>query len=227
MEKAMSNNENRPPRWISKLVDGITWANCASILMIVIIIALGLTNPFKPGQPFVSDHLVDVSNWSLASIDDSANIYRNFQSVKIANGGGTYFLTVPYVLHPPASVEITLKQTNGPDSVESGIWWQASGVDRKTILAFKADGYLRLFQTSGIDTGIILDWHEFPHIVGRGHPDTVRMDIDNARISLRLNDELVAENIPAIFQSFSVGLYFFSAGMSEFEIEVLDIWESH
>jgi hypothetical protein len=226
MNQTMFRKENRPPLWITLFAYGGTWGVCAVILITVSIIAFGLTTPYRSGQPSVHLQPVDISGWRLTTTGDSSNIDIDSQTIKILRGEQSYFLTWPYTVNMPAAVEMTLRQISGSNSAESGIWWQAFGSDRRTILAFKPDGYLGLFQTSGSGTEVILDWHEFPHIVGQRYPNHVRMDIRDSGISLRLNDELATENIPAVFRSFAFGLYFYAAGTSQFEIDLLDIWQT-
>ena len=85
------------------------------VAVVVLFIALGFTNP--PVQGELRIDVDPVSDWAhLASSDDAKTLHTTPDDKRA-------YLIAPYLVTPPATVEITARQPGGDRVAGYGLWW--------------------------------------------------------------------------------------------------------
>jgi hypothetical protein len=187
------------PRWLWWTGVG---ALAGTILFMVILLALSLAGVSDP-QP-LGEQAVDVS----PQLDRLISIEQPERRV---------LLDAAYTVAVPGTVEVAARQSYGPGTAGYGFWW---GEDRESarVVGVNADGYFGVFAVEGGEIRFIEDWHRFPHVVGQGKINRLRVDLyADGRVVVWINDERAAE-----FADEAAGAWLITPPQVGFYVETFD-----
>jgi hypothetical protein len=97
-----------------------------------------------------------------------------------------------YRVYPPATVEITARQTAGPGEAFYGLWWGVAP-DDVTAAVVNGSGYFGVSAVQGVGVRSLLDRQRFPHVRRGGEANRIRVDWGDGQAVVRINDEWAAE----------------------------------
>ncbi len=153
--------------------------------------------------------------------------------VEVANPRARTFVMTSYTIHPPATVEVTARQVDGPSDAGYGLWW-GSGPDNAFVVVVNGNGYYAVYKVEGSEIDFIVDWQTFPHLRSHGEPNRIRADLTGDQVVVRINDELAAVLTDATGRTQStlalqIGFVVeaLTAGGAAMQFDHLRVWQSH
>jgi hypothetical protein len=225
MSKETYTTANAPPGWL-------WWGSLITLVGVIALAAIvlglvlgGVGDPRPAGELAVQDELDRVKGWVLRPDTATGEVCEGAYCIEAPQPNTRVFAGAPYELSPPGTLEIAARQAGGPREAGYGLWWGDG--DTCTVVAVNGNGYFGVFQVTGGDFEPIEEWRPFPHVLGRGEVNRLRVDVLDGRVVVRVNDELAATFEQSTGGPLGVGLYVetFNTGGSVAAFEWLRMWQ--
>lgn len=215
------------PRWLWRL-SLIVLVGAVSAAGLLLMLALGgISNPRHIGELVVRDDLNQDAGWVLKSGKAQGSIGEGVYQVVVSDSKARALVPAPYQVRSPCTIIIAARQIDGPTDAGYGLWWGDASGDYH-VAAVNGDGYLTVFQSVDETTETIMDWQVFPRIHLQGETNTLQIDIEDAQILVRVNDEVAATFDGVPDRSLQIGFYVetLSTGGTIVDFDWLAIWET-
>ena len=210
------------PNWLEAASKWILIGSIVTVGLIALFIALGFTNPPMQGDLRIDVEKVD--GWtSLTSKDDT-------NSLSASPDDQRAYLIAPYIVTPPATVEITAQQPGGDRVAGYGLWWGDPPPASHALFGVSGNVYLGIYLSADGEDDAIRHYARYPHVLQSGEANRFRIDVADSVALLRLNSEVVQEVSWRTDAPFRLGLFaetIFGAQSAEAEIITVKIWSAH
>jgi hypothetical protein len=161
-----------------------------SLIFTAVLLALalaGVSDP-KPAGPLHLDDPLDAdAGWLPLDENGSwAQVEGGFR-LAVEEPDRLTLIQSPYTIQPPATVEISARQLDGPPEAAYGLWW---GSDPITVVGVKGDGYYGVFTIDDSKVDYIVEWVPFPHVRPQGEVNRLWVDFREGRAEIRINEDV-------------------------------------
>jgi hypothetical protein len=225
MSKETYTTANAPPGWLwrGSLIALVGVMALAAIVLGLVLCGVG--DPRPAGELAVQDELDRVGGWEIRPDTVTGEVREGTYHIEVPQPNTRVFASTPYEMAVPGTLEIAARQASGPREAGYGLWWGDG--DTRTVVAINGNGYFGVFQVTGGDVESIEEWQPFPHVLGRGESNRLRVDVLDGWVVVRVNDELAATFEQSTGGLPGVGLYVetFNTGGSVAAVEWLRIWQ--
>jgi hypothetical protein len=216
--------DGAPPSWAERLGRA---ALVGSLIFTAILLALslaGVSDPRPAGPLRLDDPLDADAGWlPLSEAGTWEPVEGGFQ-LTIQEPAHTALIQSPYSIQPPATIEITARQTGGPPEGAYGLWW---GDDPITVVGVKGNGYYGVFTVDDDEIEYTVEWVPFPHVRPQSEANRLWVDFHEGQAEVRINEDVAAAFDSPSDGPFRAGFYAetFRAGGSSAVLDRLRVWE--
>jgi hypothetical protein len=184
----------------------------------------GVSDP-KPAGPLRLDDPLDAdAGWQPLDENGSWEQVEGGFRLVVEEPDRLALIRAPYTIQPPATIEITATQIDGPPEGAYGLWW---GSDPATVVGVKGNGYYGVFTIAEGRIDYLVEWVPFPHVRPGGEANRLWVDFRAGRAEVRINEDVAATFDSPGEGPFPVGFYVetFRAGGSSALLDRLRVWE--
>jgi hypothetical protein len=197
-----------------------------TIGILVILILMGIADP-RPVGPLVVDDVLNNSDGWMASPTDAAWQVDQVGTQLHADAGSMVYLSAPYTVSCPCTIDIAVRQTEGARDAHYGLWW-GEGVDRQyTAAGLNGNGYFGVISFDEDEASMLVDWHVFPWVLPHGDSNRLRVNLLDGTYGQVLLNEEDAADIRWAGGALHVGFFVetTASGGSTVIFERLQIWQ--
>jgi hypothetical protein len=194
--------------------------------VLVILIMAGIADPRPIGQQVVDDSLNNSDGWSVFPRDTSWKADQDGLHLK-ADAQSQVYLSAPYVVACPCTIEIATRQSEGARDAHFGLWWGEGAEHQYTATGLNGNGYFGIFSFDEGEASMLVDWHVFPWVLPHGESNRLRVNLmDGGRGEVLINEEDAAE-ITWAGGALQMGVFVetTASGESAVVFERLQIWQ--
>jgi hypothetical protein len=182
------------PLWLWRAV---TWGFGLSLIgvtALAVALANGLADPPRAGPLLWQDDFKgDVTRWQFEAAPGATLTPRDGALVASFIEAEQ---TVTALTDGPAgdfTLEMAAAQTEGEIGARYGLVFGWRGPSEYNVVWLNGNGYAEAFARAGPQRAEAFPFQQWPHILYGNAPNRVRVEVRGARVTARLNDELLAE----------------------------------
>lgn len=196
--------------------------------LLVILLLLGAADPKPLGSLTIDDPLDSATRWAVSPGRFSAEAEGGAYRITLRDQQTEAYITSPYQVKPPATLEVSVRQTDGPSSAGYGIWWGVGAAHQHRAFVVNGNSYVALFEVGDGAVHFVRPWELFPWVLPPGEINRLRIDILEGSVTLRLNEEVVGTFEGAAPSAMRVGFIVqtLNGGYSVVAFERLRIWQA-
>ncbi len=156
------------------------------------LLSAGVADPPHAGSLIVQDDLNTLHGWSVWPNRAQLEVSGDGLIVSAPATGMRAQAISPYTFRVPATLEVVGRQAGGPADANYGIWWGSCPDGACTVAAVNGNGYFAIYRIRGQAVEMIYPWARFPWVRPHGEPNRLRVDLEAAQATIRINQEVVA-----------------------------------
>jgi hypothetical protein len=185
------------PEWLARLVFGGLAALLAGLGILAAGLSLGWADPPRAGPLLWQDDFkAGESGWELVASPGAGLIRRGGALVASLDSAvpGTWVVGLaPHQAAPTGdfTLEVAGAAVTSTSPTAYGLVFDWTDAAHFCALLINANGYAQAFRQAGDERDEWYAWQQWPHILVGTDNNRLRVDVRGARVTLRVNDEVV------------------------------------
>lgn len=223
------HDRHPPPRWLGTAASLVLIVTVLGTGLLLIALLGGAADPKPLGRLVVDDRLDVDSGWTAGGDDHVSTVSVNgAYHITVMSPDRRAFVTAPYRITAPATVELLVRLENSPSVTRYGLWWGEGYDGPHMAAAVNGNGYLSVWSSNGTTIEFLRPWATFPWVLPAGQNNHLRIDLSEDRVLVGLNDEVVDTFSWQAQSSIQMGVVIETTveGGAEIAVDRLLIWQA-